>query len=224
MCPGTATRSGNCPPERPSVFGQRTARFLYAQAVAGITGRLGRIANVTRQDTAALSREVPLDLAAIQEAWPAFESGFDSLHGRRMMGLIDNRAGTYRLCTERLPRDIENPLGLDETTIPGGRYLRLRLIGDAPGVYGQIAAAFDELFENAEHDPTRPLIEFYRHEGEVDCLVPVNAAVLSPEHSSGIKELSSRRHDPLVLVRRQAHMRERAVPRHARNVRARQTK
>jgi hypothetical protein len=145
--------------------------------VAGITGRLGRIANVTRQDTAALSREVPLDLAAIQEAWPAFESGFDSLHGRRMMGLIDNRARTYRLCTERLPRDIENPLDLDETTIPGGRYLRLRLIGDPPGVYGQIAAAFDELFEHADHDPTRPLIEFYRREGEVDCLVPVNAAV-----------------------------------------------
>ena len=121
--------------------------------MAGITGRLGRIANVTRKDTAALSREVPLDLAAIQGAWPAFESGFDSLRGRRMMGLIDNRAGTYRLCTENLPRDKENPLGLDETTIQGGRYLRLRLIGDPPGVYGKIAEAFDELFEHADHDP-----------------------------------------------------------------------
>jgi hypothetical protein len=187
MCPGNATRSGNCPPERPYVFGQHAGRFLYARRWLENTGRLGRIANVTRQDTAALSGEVPLDLAAIQEAWPAFESGFDSLHGRRMTGLIDNRARTYRLCTERLPRDRENPLGLDETTIPGGRYLRLRLIGCAPGVYGQIAAAFDELFEHADHDPTRPLIEFYRREGEVDCLVPVNAAVLSLEHSSGIK-------------------------------------
>jgi hypothetical protein len=153
-------------------------QFPYAKAVAGITGRLGRIANVTRQDAAALSREVPLDLPTIQEAWPAFESAFDSLRGRRMMGLIDNRAGTYRLCTERLPRDRENPLGLDETTIPGGRYLRLRLIGDPPDVYGQIATAFDELFEHADHDPTRPLIEFYRREGEVDCLVPVNAVVI----------------------------------------------
>jgi len=141
-----------------------------------MTGKLGTIANITRVDTPALSREVPLDLPAIQEAWPAFESAFDSLQGRRTMGLIDNRAGTYRLCIERLPRDRENPLGLDETTIPGGRYLRLRLIGDALGVYGQIAAAFDELFKHANHDPTRPLIEFYRREGEVDCLVPVNAA------------------------------------------------
>ena len=144
--------------------------------MAGISGRLGRIESVSRQDTPALSKEVPLDLAAIQEAWPAFESGFDSLHGRRMMGLIDNRAGTYRLSTERLPRDAENSLGLDETTIPGGPYLRLRLIGEPPAVYGQIAAAFDELFEHADHDPTRPLMEFYRREGEVDCLVPVKAA------------------------------------------------
>jgi hypothetical protein len=93
---------------------------------------LGRIANVIRQPVAALSTEVSLDLGAIQKAWPAFESAFDSLHGRRMMDLIDNRASTYRLCTERLPRDVENPLGLDETTIPGGRYMRLRLIGEAP--------------------------------------------------------------------------------------------
>jgi hypothetical protein len=148
--------------------------------VAGIAGRLGRIANVTRDDTPALSRDVPLDLAAIQEAWPVFESGFDSLRGRRMMGLIDNRAGTYRLCTQRLPRDRENPLGLDETTIPGGPYLRLRLVGDPPGVYGQIAAAFEELFEHADHDPTRPLIEFYRREGEVDCLVPVKGIKTTP--------------------------------------------
>jgi len=174
---GRSVRFGPLHIERPSVLGQPTGRFLYARAVAGTTGRLGRIANVTRKDAAALSREVPLDIAAIQAAWPAFESGFDSLHGRRMMGLIDNRAGTYRLCTERLPRDMESSLGLDETTIPGGRYLRLRLIGDPPGVYGQIAAAFDELFEHADHDPTRPLIEFYRREGEVDCLVPVTAAV-----------------------------------------------
>src|SRR5262245_11034601 len=146
-------------------------------------GRLGRIEIVTREDTAALSRDVSMNLAAIREAWPAFESGFDSLRGRRMIGLIDNRAGTYRLCTERLPRDAENPLGLDETTIPGGPYLRLRLIGEPPAVYGQIAAAFDELFEHADHDPARPLIEFYRREGEVDCLVPVKAAaVLSTKH------------------------------------------
>ena len=134
---------------------------------------------------------MPLDLAAIQAAWPAFESGFDSLHGRRMMGLIDNRAGTYRLCTERLPRDMESSLGLDETTVPGGRYLRLKLIGDPPGVYGQIAAAFDELFEHADHDSTR------RSSSSIDAKAKSTASsqslrpCLSPERSWRIKATQS---------------------------------
>jgi hypothetical protein len=132
--------------------------------VGGIAGRLGKVASVTREDTPALSRDVPLHIPAIQEAWPAFEAAFDSLHGRRMMGLIDDRAGIYRLCTERLPRDIDNPLGLDETTIPGGPYL-LRLIGEPPGVYAQIAAAFDELF--ARYAPASPPPETRRGQGPI---------------------------------------------------------
>jgi hypothetical protein len=34
-----------------------------------------------------------------------------------MMGLADNRANTYRLCTERLDRDADNPKGFDQTRI-----------------------------------------------------------------------------------------------------------
>ena len=93
-----------------------------------------------------------------------------------MMGLVDNQAGTYWLCTERLPREGKTRAVSTRRRFPGGRYLRLGLVGDPPGIYGQIAAAFDELFEHADHDPTRPLIEFYRRGGEVDCLVSVNAA------------------------------------------------
>ena len=42
-----------------------------------------------------------------------------------------------------------------------------------PEVYSRIGAAFDALFEQADHDPDRPVIEFYRREDEIDCLVPV---------------------------------------------------
>ncbi len=67
---------------------------------------------------------------------------------------------------------------LAETTVPGGDYLRLTLIGEPPEVYSRIGTAFDILFEHADHDSDRPLIEFYRREGLVDCPVPVtpNAA------------------------------------------------
>jgi len=140
-----------------------------------VTHELGRIDVVTLVDTPALSRDIDLEVDAVQEAWPAFEGAFDSLQGRRMMGLVYGGNAVYRLASVRLDRDRENALGLDETTIPGGDYLRLRLRGEAPEVYGQISDAFDVLFAFANHDAERPHIESYRREGEVDCLVPITS-------------------------------------------------
>lgn len=137
---------------------------------------LGLIDIVATEDLPSLSRDVPLDLAAIQKAWPEFEHGFDSLRGRRMMGLVYPATNIYQMSSARLDRDRDNTLMLDETVVPGGTYLRLRLRGEAPTVYEQIADAFAVLFELAEHDSSRPHIESYRSEGVVDCLVPTVAA------------------------------------------------
>lgn len=134
---------------------------------------LGRIDLVERAEVPALSRDVALDIPTVQAAWPEFENSFDSLNGRKMMGLIHSRDAVYRLASVRIDRDVDNPRGLAETVVPGGHYLRLRLRGEAGAVYGQIAAAFDVLFQRADHDPDRPHIEYYRREGQVDCLVPV---------------------------------------------------
>lgn len=135
----------------------------------------GAIARVTRADLSVLSMDVPLDLAQVQAAWPKFEASLDSLRGRRMMGLVFNRQNIYRIATSKLERDSDHSYDLQETVVPGGDYLRLTLVGTAPEVYSHIGAAFDALFEQADHDPDRPLIEFYRREGEVDCLVPVRS-------------------------------------------------
>lgn len=134
---------------------------------------LGRIDVIDLPDTPALSQDVTLDFDVIQAAWPDFEGAFDSLQGRKMMGLVFGGNDVYRLSSARLERDEANVLNLDETTIPGGPYLRLRLRGNAPAVYGQISEAFDALFALADHDSSRPHIEYYKREGEVDCLVPV---------------------------------------------------
>lgn len=134
---------------------------------------LGRIDVITLADRPALSRDVPHNLPSIQAGWPDSEHSFDSLKGRRMMGLVYGGSQIYRMCSTRLDRDADNPLGLNETVIPGGAYLRLRLRGEVPAVYGQIGEAFDVLFADAEHDSTRPQIESYRREGEIDCLVPI---------------------------------------------------
>lgn len=136
---------------------------------------LGRIDAVTLDDRPALSRDVHLDLPSVQAGWPVFEGAFESLRGRKMMGLVYGDSQIYRMCTLRLEQDTENPLGLDETTVPGGKYLRLRLRGEPMAVYGKISSAFDALLACADLDPTRPLIESYRREGEVDCLMPIIA-------------------------------------------------
>jgi hypothetical protein len=135
---------------------------------------LGRIDRVDRKPVAALSRDVPPD--EIQAEWPRFEGAFDSLRGRKMLGLMFGDRELYRLATARLERDGGNSLGLEETVIPGGPYLRLRLRGEVPDVYDSIGQAFDDLMEYADHDPDRPLIEYYIHEGQIDCLVPIKTS------------------------------------------------
>ncbi|GGF50666.1 hypothetical protein GCM10010922_28220 [Microbacterium sorbitolivorans] len=81
--------------------------------------------------------------------------------------------GLTRTVTSSYVRPGDNTLKLDETTIPGGLYLRLRLRGNAPEIYEQISPAFDALFALADHDSARPHIEYYKREGEMDCLLPI---------------------------------------------------
>jgi len=89
---------------------------------------------VHREYTPALSRDVGLALPVIQRAWPSFEQSFDSLRGRKFLGGILQRERICRLCSTRLESDTHRSFGLDDTSIPGGCYLRLRLVGQVPAV------------------------------------------------------------------------------------------
>ncbi len=57
---------------------------------------------------------------------------------------------------------------------PGGRYLQVRLCGEAPGVYDLIAPTFERLAKRVDADPSRPGIEFYRRRDVIDLLQPVS--------------------------------------------------
>jgi hypothetical protein len=50
---------------------------------------------------------------------------------------------------------------------------KVRLRGEAPGVYERIAPMFETLRALGTVDPSRPGIEFYRAHGEIDCLLPI---------------------------------------------------
>jgi hypothetical protein len=59
-------------------------------------------------------------------------------------------------------RDGDDPqaLGLEVGVLPGGDYLRGRLVGEPPAVYERIGPGMAELERLADRDPSRPLVEF----------------------------------------------------------------
>lgn len=115
------------------------------------------------------------ELPAIQQLWPRFE-GLVGLRGRRMYAMVDTRAGTYAACTPVKEGDDPARLGLHTAELPGGWYLRARIIGDPPGVYERIGPAMQALTAlAAPADSCRPLIEYYRRHDEIELWVPVPA-------------------------------------------------
>jgi hypothetical protein len=104
--------------------------------------------------------------------WTTFENRV-GLRGRRFFGAFFEAAHEYWICVQR--RDGDDPLALDLETgdLPGGWYLRARVAGEPPELYGRIAPTFAELARRAEVDPTRPGIEFYRQRDAIECLLPV---------------------------------------------------
>jgi hypothetical protein len=108
----------------------------------------------------------------IRPAWNELERAVGSLRGRRFFGAFDPVAGEYRACVQL--RDGDEPVpGLEIGSLPGGRYLRARLVGEPPEVYELIAPTFDALARHADPDPSRPGIEHYRRHDEIDLLLPV---------------------------------------------------
>jgi hypothetical protein len=114
------------------------------------------------------------DGAAIGAAWDRLED-LVGLRGRRFLGVFNTGAGWYRTCVQLRDGDDPAALGLPTTVIPGGRYLRARLRGDAPAVYDRLAPAYAELQRAGALDTTRPGIEYYRRVDEIDVLMPVLA-------------------------------------------------
>jgi hypothetical protein len=110
--------------------------------------------------------------AAIQRAWADFEAAV-GLKGRKFFGAFDNEAREYRVCTQLKEGDDPEALGFEVGTLPGGTYLRARLEGEPPAIYAKIPSTFEQMMKQAEVDPSRPSIEFYRSRDVIDLLLPV---------------------------------------------------
>jgi hypothetical protein len=49
----------------------------------------------------------------------------------------------------------------------------VRLEGEPPALYQQIAPSFHALAQRPDRDPSRPDIEYYRRHGQIDLLLPI---------------------------------------------------
>jgi len=132
---------------------------------------MSEFVEVERDEIAVQFVRVPDGIEHIRRAWNELESVV-ALHGRHFYGAFDPSANDYRACVEVRDGDELVP-GLENGTLPGGRYLRARLRGHPPAVYEQIGPTFGELTQHNKPDLTRPSLEHYRRHDEIDLLLPV---------------------------------------------------
>jgi hypothetical protein len=129
---------------------------------------------ISRDDVLVMEQSAADELPAIQALWSSFER-LVGLRGRKMYARVDEAAHTYTACTPIKADDRHDQLGLQVGTLPGGRYLRGRLIGEPPQVYDLIGDGMRELVAQADLDESRPLVEFYRRHDEIELWVPIRS-------------------------------------------------
>jgi hypothetical protein len=130
---------------------------------------------IDREDVHVMFRRVADDPIAIRRGWAELEEVVGSLRGRKFYGAFDPAIGEYRVCVVLREGDSPNDLGLETGTLPGGRYLQVRLQGEPPAVYDLIGPTFQRLARRPDRDPERPELEFYRRRDVIDLLLPVRS-------------------------------------------------
>ena len=113
------------------------------------------------------------ELSEIQVAWPRIKAAVGPRRGRRFVAASDPTECWYRASVQIQPDATAAERALPEAAIPGGRILRLRLRGESPSVYDEIAPAYALLEASGSRDDSKPSLEHYRRLDEIDVLMPV---------------------------------------------------
>jgi hypothetical protein len=128
---------------------------------------------VDRPDVTVMFTRAADEPAAIRRAWAELEAALGSLRGRKFYGAFDEASDEYRACVELRPGDEPAAPGLELGALAGGRYARVRLHGEPPGLYERIRPAFAALEKERDRDASRLHLEHYRRRDVVDLLLPI---------------------------------------------------
>ena len=103
------------------------------------------------------------------KAMQELEARLTPLKGRKFYGVV--LGDEYRACVTLAPAEA-NPEPLPTWTIPGGRYVRRRVLDYESNIL-MIGQTVAELCRRIDVDPSRPTIEYYRSQKEVLVMVPI---------------------------------------------------
>jgi hypothetical protein len=132
---------------------------------------MSEFTEVERDEIEVQFTRAPDGAEGARQAWDALEAVV-ALHGRHFYGAFYPAAEEYWACVEVREGDARVPR-LEDGTLPGGRYLRARLVGEPPAVYQRIGPRFGEMAQTAAPDASRPGLEHYRRRDEIDLLLPI---------------------------------------------------
>jgi len=110
------------------------------------------------------------------EAFRILEGKLPTLRGRKFYGAFRILEGgeEYYACVERLPGEDAMAMGVEEATIPGGLYIRRKLMNWQSVVdAGKLPEVSKDMVQSYPLDRSRPELEFYRSREELHLLLPV---------------------------------------------------
>ena len=134
---------------------------------------MGEDSVVTMPDTLVMYVDGPAGKPIGEQAPIAFaelEAKLPSLKRRKFYAVV--LGGRYRACVAVEPTDETVALPHPTWTLPGGKFVRRR-IAEWEEHRDRIGPTFAALRARADSDPSRPGIEFYRSQQELQVLVPV---------------------------------------------------
>src|SRR5581483_4861719 len=105
---------------------------------------------IDRDPVRVMFKRVVDEVTAIGRGIAEVEEALGSLRGRKCYGAFAD--GVYRVCVQVREGDDPAAIGLEAGELPGGRYARVRLKGEPPGLYDSIGPTFERLAERPDRD------------------------------------------------------------------------
>lgn len=111
-------------------------------------------------------------------AFNLLESKLPTLKGRKFYGTFEFKPDgeEYYACVARIDSDDPEKMQLETGTIPGGLYLRGKLM-DWEKNLSKLPSLFEEMARTHDVDPKRPSLEYYRSQAELLLFLPVRSQV-----------------------------------------------